>query len=189
MGSKKIERHTSGFDPDEYPDELERLEAHSLSWKPYDGLFPSREHPLWEGFTSPDPKLTPEQWQRQNHGTVVPTAQRLQEAYNRAKENNGITLAKWADKCSNHGKDKNVARRWLESPSTMERSEVLATCELFGCSLEYLQGREWDVEYVAKIYKHLSSKNRVKLCSYLSDLDYMDYRDKVDRARRAAKGK
>lgn len=187
----RIERHYSEFNPDDYPDELERLEAHKLSWKPNDGLFPSREHPLWEGFTSPDPKLTPEQWQEQNDGTVVPTAQRLQEAYerakkerqskidrlrkmgafDRAKEVRPLTLAEWAARCSNHGTSRNVASRWLKSPSIMERSEVLATCELFGCSLAYLQGREWDVQDVIEVYQSLGTKDRVKVCKLLCDLE------------------
>jgi hypothetical protein len=163
----RIERHYSGFNPDDYPDELERLEALKLSSKPNDGFYPSRTHPLWEGFTSPDPKLTPEQWQEQNDGTIVPTARRLRAAF----DGSGVTLDEWAARCSNHGTSRNVARRWLVSPSIMERSEVMATCELFGCSLEYLQGREWDMQDVASVYQSLDTEDRVRVCRLLSDLD------------------
>ena len=194
MGSKKIERHTSGFDPDEYPDELERLEAHrrSIGDELGRGLYPDPDYPLWDGQTSPHgSKLTPERRDKQlcnvtPKSPTLHTALRLKSAYDRAKERDGITLAEWAAKCSNHGKDKNVARRWLESPSIMERSEVLATCELFGCSLAYLQGREWDAERVIEVYEVLSTESRVKLCSYLGDLDELEWLRRPDEYRRAA---
>ena len=189
MGSKRKERHTSGFDPDEYPDELERLEALRRYGRDKlgRGLYPDPDYPLWDGQTSPHgSKLTPERRDKQFCHVEGFAVRRLKKAYEHAKERDGITLAEWAAKCSNHGKDKNAARRWLESPSTMERSEVLATCELFGCSLAYLQGREWDAERVIEVYEVLSTESRVKLCSYLGDLDELEWLLRPDEYRRAA---
>ena len=194
MGGKRKERHTSGFNPDDYADELERLEAlrRSIGDELGRGLYPDPDYPLWDGQTSPHgSKLTPERRDKQFCNVTLKspalhTALRLKSAYDRAKERDGITLAEWAVKCSNHGKDKKVAIRWLESPSTMERSEVLATCELFGCSLAYLQGREWDAERVIEVYEVLSTESRVKLCSYLSDLDELEWLRRPDEYRRAA---
>lgn len=209
MGGKRKERHTSGFNPDDYADELERLEALRLSMRDEltRGLYPDPDYPLWDGQTSPHgSKLTPERRDKQFCNAEPETARRLKIAYDRAKkerqrkidrlrkmgafdrakEVSPLTLAEWAARCSNHGKDKNVARKWLESPSTMERSEVLATCELFGCSLAYLQGREWDAERVIEVYEVLSTESRVKLCSYLSDLDELEWQLRPNEYRRAA---
>lgn len=213
MGGKRKERHTSGFNPDDYADELERLEALRLSMRDEltRGLYPDPNYPLWDGQRSLDPKLTPEQRDKQLCNVTpekpeLHTAVRLKSAYDRAKkerqskidrlrkmgafdrakEVRPLTLAEWAARCSNHGASRNVASKWLESPSIMERSEVLATCELFGCSLAYLQGREWDAERVIEVYEVLSTESRVKLCSYLSDLDELEWLHRPDEYRRAA---
>lgn len=217
MGGKMKERHTSGFNPDDYADELERLEALRLSMRDEltRGLYPDPNYPLWEGRTSPQgSKLTPEQRDKQFCNVEGVAVRRLKKAYerakkerqskidrlrkmgafDRAKEVRPLTLAEWAARCSNHGTSRNIASRWLESPSIMERSEVLATCELFGCSLAYLQGREWDAQDVAKVYKYLSSENRVKLCDYLCDLGELERLHELDmkmveESRRAAEAK
>lgn len=174
--TRKYERHTAVVpDQDGDVDDMTRLEGLSMSWKPYRGLYPDRRYPLWEGFTSPDRNLTPEEWQLKHDGTETPTATRLREAFERAKERDGITMAAWAAKCSSHGRSGNVAHRWLASPSTMESDEVLRTCDLLGVSLEYLQGREMsqadmsltvgrivaELESVARSYESLGSRGRM----------------------------
>ena len=67
-----------------------------------------------------------------------PTPQRqLEEAYQAWKACGG-KYETWAKAC---GRGRNYPSKWIEDPSTMTAEEVRKTCELFGCTLDYLQGK------------------------------------------------
>lgn len=55
----------------------------------------------------------------------------------------GGTKEEW-NRATGHGKNYAQSKGWLDDPSTMTADEVSKTCELFGCTLDYL--RYGDVE-------------------------------------------
>lgn len=67
--------------------------------------------------------------------------QRVRAAYElwHGLDRRANTKQAWADATS---RGRNQPGRWLKDPSTMTAEDVAGTCELFGCTLEYLRG--WD---------------------------------------------
>lgn len=95
----------------------------------------------WVTFSDPDHPLKPDDSGYSVYKTacdylnIKPTPQRQLEE---ARIAWGGTLADWASVC---GRGRNYPPRWLKDPSTMNAEEVRRTCELFGCTLDYLRGK------------------------------------------------
>jgi len=112
---------------------------------------------------------------------VRTTRKRLQGLYDSARANNDLTFEKWARFCGKHRAD--TASNWLRNPQSMDRKTVLRTCELFGCSLDYLQGAtDWkastegvmDADELRALYKGLNEHHRGLVSKLARELSLME---------------